>query len=136
MRAHVAADAALNTNRQRNFELSAGHVMQFGSMVDELVHCQSDEVDEHNFHHRPEPGGSRADGESHYCPFADGCVDDAVLAESLSESVGDTKWSAQRDVFAKKIDRRVAAHLFVQAGTDCLQVCLLGHNYQYQQMSF
>ena len=103
--AHVAADAALNANCQGNLQLPAGHVMQLGGVVDELVHRQSNEVDEHDFHYRAESGSCRADSESHDRSFADGCVDHTVLAESFGESGGDTERPAQRDVFAEEIDR-------------------------------
>ena len=111
--AHVAADAALDANCQGNLQLSTRHVMQLGGVVDELVHRQSNEVDEHDFHHRPESGSCRANSESHDRSFADGCVDHTVLAESFGKSGGDTERPAQSDVFTKEIDRWVAAHLFV-----------------------
>src|SRR5262245_37371387 len=104
VRTHVAADTALDADGQGNLQLPAGHVMQLGGVIDELIHRQSNEVDEHDFHYRAKSGGRRADGESHHRSFADGRVDYTILAESLSESVRDTEWPAQHDVFAKKID--------------------------------
>ena len=38
IRAHSAADAALDSDGQWDFELSAGHVMELCGVIDELIH--------------------------------------------------------------------------------------------------
>ena len=65
VRAHGAADAALDAYGQRNFQLPARHVVQLGGVIDQLIHRQGDKIDEHDFDHRSESGGGGADGKSH-----------------------------------------------------------------------
>ena len=83
VRAHGAADAALDAHGERNFQLPAGHVVQLRGVIDQLIHRQGDKVDEHDLDNGSEAGGCRADGETHDGGFADRCVDHAVGAEAL-----------------------------------------------------
>src|ERR671925_185750 len=127
MRAHRATDAALNAYGERNPELPAGHVMQLRRVVDELVHCQRDEVDEHDLDYRPQSGGRRADGKAHDGALADRRVDHAIYAEFFGQSFGHAERAAESDVFTEDIDRRIAAHFFLEPGADGFEVRLLRH---------
>ena len=64
MGAHRAADAALNADGERD-NLSARHVVELGGMIDQLVHRQRDEVDEHDLDDRPEARSGGTDSQSH-----------------------------------------------------------------------
>ena len=48
----------------RHFELAAGHVMDLRRLIHDLIHRQSDEIAEHDVHHRPHPGHGRADADA------------------------------------------------------------------------
>src|SRR5438093_3497877 len=113
MRAHSAADAALDSDGQSDFELSAGHVMEPCGVIDELIHRSSDEIDKHDLDDGTKSRCRRADGESRDRAFADRCIDDPVFAKCFRQSVGYPERPAESNVFPEKIERWVAAHLLV-----------------------
>ena len=65
----------------RHFEFAAGHVVDLGSLIHELVHRQCDEVAEHDVHHRAHPGHGGADADAADARFGNGRIDDALGAE-------------------------------------------------------
>ncbi len=113
MCAHVACDSALDTDGQRHFQLPAGHVVKLGAVIDELVHCQRDEVDEHDLDDGAQPGERRADGQSHHGAFADRRVDHAALTELFGKPFGHAERAAQGDILAEHVNGRVPPHLFL-----------------------
>ena len=59
--------------------------MNFGGLVDHLVHGQSDEVAEHDVDDRPHAGHGRAYGESGESGFGNRRVEHAVFAEFFQQ---------------------------------------------------
>ena len=101
--------------------------MQLRRVIHELIHGQGDEVDKHDFNHRPEPRRCRADGETHDGAFADRRVDDAIGAKFLGQSFGDAEGAAKGDVFAEDVNGQIATHFFGESGADGFEVSLFRH---------
>src|SRR5689334_15355444 len=96
-------------------------------MIHQLIHRKGDEINEHNFDHRSESGKSSADREAHNGAFAYWRIHDAVRAKGLRKPSRNTEWPAQRNIFAEEVNRAIAAHLFMQSGTDRFQIGLFRH---------
>src|SRR3990170_6634113 len=105
MRAPVSHRAALHPNGKPDAQLSAGHIMQFGPMVYQLIHGQSNEINEHHFYHRAESQHCRANRQSNNRPLAYRGVDDSILAKLLSQPLGNTKGLAEQ-FGENRVDRK------------------------------
>src|SRR5450755_1925267 len=96
--------------------------MDFGGLIDHLVHGQCDEVAEHDVDYRTQSGHGGTYGESGETGFGDWRVEHAVFAEFFQQAGKYFKWRACfGDVLAHDADGGVAAHLFGQCLTNCLR---------------
>ena len=70
----------------RHFEFAAGHVVNLGRLIHELIHRQSDEIPKHDVYHRSHPGHGGADADAAYAGFGDGRIDDAFRAKFFHQA--------------------------------------------------
>ena len=80
-------------------------------MVDQLAHRQRHEVHEHDLDDGPLSSDCGAYGDSHNRVFADGSIDDALVAKLVRESLGDAEGPSDRHVLTEDYDAGVAPHL-------------------------
>ena len=111
LRGGAARGAQRGAQHHGHFPLAAGHVMNFGGLVDHLVHDERDEIAEHDVDDRAHAGHRRADAEAGETGFGNGRVDHAVGAELGGKAGEDFERRAGfGDVLAHQEDARIAAH--------------------------
>ena len=101
--------------------LSAGHVADLGSLVEQGIRALRGEVVVHQLHHGPQPPHRGAHGHAHKPLLGDGSVNDAVGAELLQKALGDGEHIAHDGhVLAHDENLFVPEHFLVQGFTDGL----------------
>ena len=104
------ARAALGPEHERHRQLSAGHEVRLGRLVDELIERERDEVDEHDLDHRPQAGLGGADRHTAYRALADRRITYALAAELLRQPGRGQVRAALGDVLAEHDHALVLAH--------------------------
>ena len=105
------AGAAGGPEHHGNPGLAAEHVFHFGRLVVKLIQGHSDEVNEHQLHHRPQTAHGRAHGRADNGAFGDGCVPHPFLPEFLLQSGSHAEYAAVRaDVLAGHVYIRISLH--------------------------
>jgi hypothetical protein len=101
---------ALGAEHNRHPGLPARHVADLGRLVGQLVHGHGRKVDVHILDHRPQPGDGRADRRAGKALLANGCLDDALLAENRRQAQRDLVGAAKGvgNVLAQEKDALVA----------------------------
>src|SRR5579872_462485 len=113
-----AARAAQDERRGRSPE-----IVRLRDHVGNLVEGAADEVHELEFSDGAHAGERRAEGRTYDRRLSDRCVDDALGAEAVDETVGDFEGSAiNTDVFAETEDSWVAVHFFPDSLADGFEV--------------
>ena len=79
---------------ERNLDLPAEHVAHLGGVVEQLVHADADEIDEHQLGDGAHTGGSGADGGAHEGSFGERGVQHALVAELLNQAAGGAERAA------------------------------------------
>ena len=119
LRGRTARRAQGRAQHHGHFPLAARHVVDFGRLVDHLVHGQGDEVAEHDVHDGPQAGHGRADGDAGKARLGNRRIQHALGAELLHQPGEDLERRAGlRHIFPDDEDARVAAHLFGQGFTE------------------
>ena len=120
------ARAALRADHQRHLDLAAEHVAHLGDLVDDLVHADAGEVDEHDLGHGHEAGERGAEGGADDRGLGDRGVDQALPAELVEEALRDGHGAAELpDVLADHEHPFVPAELLAQREADRLAVAHL-----------
>src|ERR1700722_2570637 len=89
--------------------------MNFGGLVDHLVHGQGNEVAKHDVDYRTHSGHGRANGKSGEAGFGNWSIEDALFAEFLEQTGENFEGSSGLGyVFAENEDCAIAAHFFRQ----------------------
>src|SRR6266851_1619916 len=115
LRGQLVARAAGHPDHHRHLDLAAEHVADLGRVVHDLVVGDQGEVDRHHLDHRPQPEHRRADRRADDDLFSDGCVDHALRAELVEQSLGDAVSATElADVLPDQVDRVVALHLLAE----------------------
>ena len=98
--------------------------MDFGGLVDHLVHGQSDEVSEHDVDHGTHSRHGCAHGEAGEACFRNRRIEHAVFAELLQQARENFERSPRlRHILAHDADSLIAAHLLGQRLTNGLREC-------------
>ena len=130
LRGSAETGAVHGAHDQRRHRLASKHVAELGGLVENLIETNSHEIDEHQLHDRPQPGGGGANGSPHEGRFGDRRIHHAV-AELVPQSLGDSEHPAPGihrtiraasagDVLAHYDDGRIALHLLCQRFVDGL----------------
>ena len=101
LRGGAAGGTGLRAHDQRNGELAARHVAVLRGLIDQAIHRQRGEVDEHDLEHGPQPTQRRAGGNAGDRRFADGGVAHAGRAVFLRQAAGHAESPAGRDILAQ-----------------------------------
>ena len=80
--------------------LAAEHVAELGRLIEDLVETDAQEVHEHQFGHRPQPGRSGAYGGADEGAFGDRRIQHPVTAEFRHQPLGDAQHAAPGVVVA------------------------------------
>src|SRR5688572_3693693 len=95
--------------------------MDLRSLIDQLIHRQSDKVTEHDVHYRTHAGHRGAHTDARYACFRNWRVDDPLSAELFYQSREHFKRRTRlSDIFADDKNSWIAAHLFGKSFIDGL----------------
>ena len=120
----AAAWPADNKRRGR-----APSIVSLGNHVDDLVEGAADEVHELELGDRTHAGERRAESGADDGRLGNWCINNALRAEAVNETVGDFKRSAvDANVFAEAEDGGIAFHFFPDALADGFEIGELGHS--------
>ncbi len=100
LRAHVHACPHRETHDGGAARLAAEHVAELGHLVEDLVHADADEIGEHQFGHRPQPGKRRAAGSADDGRLGNRRIDHALGAELRQQALGHAEDAAGRFALA------------------------------------
>src|SRR5687767_13106420 len=87
LRRRTASRAHRGTQDHGYLELAAGHVMDLGRLVRDLIHDESAEITEHDVDDGPHPCHRRANRQTGKAWLGDWRIEDALFAELFDESV-------------------------------------------------
>ena len=121
LRARAGAGAVGGADDQRRGRAAAEHVAEFGRLIHDLVQADAEEIDEHDFRHRPQPGHRGPCGRADEPALADGRVQHAFGAEPPQQPLGHAEGAAPGillarcagppgHVLAQHDDPRIARH--------------------------
>ena len=119
------------THDERNPGLSAKHVADLGSLVDQLVDRTHPEIGHAQIGDRARPGNRSSNRSPHDRVLGDRRVDDALGAELVDQPeilVGARTAMGGREVFTQRPDQRVAAHFLGQSFANGIGKGHLGHD--------
>src|SRR5436189_5776045 len=85
-RAHARANH--RADDQRATCLATKHIAQLGSLVENLIHADAEEIDKHQFRYGTQAGGSRADRCANEACLGNGSVEYALASELLNQPLG------------------------------------------------
>ncbi len=92
-------------------QLPAGHVADFGGVVDDLIQCQYAEVKGHQFDDRPQAGHSSADRQPGKSGFGNRGIENPLCSEFLYEPFADLEGAlVVPDLFADQKHAGIALH--------------------------
>ncbi len=98
----AAVNAAAGRPAQDHRHGSAVAIVRFGDEVGDLIEAAGDEINELHFGHRAQAQIAHAAGGADDGGFADRRFDDALVAESREQALGDLERAAiDADVFAE-----------------------------------
>ena len=126
LRGQSDAAALRAADHERHRGLATQHVPDLRRLVHHLVHGHRDEIPDLDLDDGPHPGHRRAHAHADERRLGDGSIAHAVLAEAVTESLGDLEDPAdQPHVLAHEEHALVARHLAVQGGVQRLAERLL-----------
>ena len=103
-------------------------VMGLRNHIGDLVKSATDEIHELKFRDRAQTGERCAKSRADNCRLSDGCVNDALGAEAVNESVCDFEGAAvNSNVFAQAKNRGITFHLFPDSLADGFEISELRH---------
>ena len=131
LRGGAKPGAELRSDDQRRLDPAAEHVAQLGRLVHDLVEADPEEIIEHQFRHRPQPGDRGPGGRADERRLADRCVQNPVRAILSEQALGDAHHAAPGvllpagflaagNILADQHDARIARHLVIDCFVDGL----------------
>src|SRR5215469_17082338 len=109
----AARGAQRRAHDQRHLELTTRHVVNFRGLVDDLIHCQPDEVAEHNVYYRAHTGHRCPDAQPGNARFRDWRVEHPRLPKFLDQPGEHLEWRpGLGHVFTDDEHTRVTTHFF------------------------
>ena len=126
--AEARAGAVAGANDQRAFELAVRHIAALGKLVGDVIEADREEIREHDFGDRLEPGHRRAHRGAHDRLFGDRRVAHALGTELLVEPDRRLEHAARLgDVLAEEDHVGIARHFLRDAARDCVAVGQFRH---------
>src|SRR5947209_11751312 len=111
----LLASTAWGTNDQGNGALSAKHVVDFRSVIDDFIHGQYDEIDGHNLYNGSQSQHGGTCSHAHKAIFADGRIHNALRAELFQETGSDLIRALEvANLLSQQEDILIALELFTQ----------------------
>src|SRR5215472_13451070 len=126
--AQLMAPALRGTNHQRHLGLAAEHVVDFGRVVDDLIHREQAEIYGHQLDYRLESAHRGANPCAHYREFRNRSVPHPFLAVHGQQSVGDLEGTAEvADFLAHDKHALVAVEFLAQRDVESFAIADLCH---------
>ena len=126
--AETRAGAVAGANDQRAFDLAVRHVTAFGKLVGDIVEAHGEEIREHDFRDRLQPGHRRAHGGAHDRLLGDRRVAHAQRPELLVEADRRLEHAAGLgDILAEEDDVGIARHFLRDAADDGVAISQFRH---------
>ena len=107
-------------DHDRRGQPAAGHVVDLGRLVSDLVQREKEEVAEHDVDDRPHSGHRRAEPDAGEAGLGNWRVHHPLGPKLIDQAAQNLERRAGlRHVFAHDKDARIAAHLFRERLADC-----------------
>ena len=124
------AAAMRQAHHHRHAALATEHEARLGRLIDDGIHRNGDEIHEHDFDHRPQPGHRRAHGGTDDGGFRDRRVAHPVLAISFQQAARHAEGAAGGcDILAEHDHGRIGRHGVRQGLVQRTDVAKLCHRY-------
>jgi len=128
LRRQADAGAAGSTDDHGHAHGTAEHITDFGSVVDDLVHSDQDEVDRHDLHDRAQTAHRRANAGADETLFRNRGGAHAPGSEFLEQPLRDAVGSLEdADLLTHDQDFLIAGQFLVQSLLQCLAISDFSH---------
>ena len=108
----------------RHFPRSAGHVVNLGRLVHQLIHRQRQKIPKHDVHNGPQAGHRRAHAHSRESRLRNWRIKNALRPKFFHQSGQHLEGCSRlRHVFSKNAHARIAPHLLRKRFADRLRKC-------------
>ncbi len=126
--AEPRAATVAGAHHQRALGLAVGHVAAFGKFVGDVVEADRNEIREHDFRDRLQPGHRRAHGGAQNRLLGNRCIAHPARAELFVEPHRGLEHAASlADVFTNKNNVGIALHFLRDAAGDCVAIGQFRH---------